>query len=666
MNWLLTILFFICIFAYFYLLGDFIVEYFELTNRHSYKTVFGFLSFYLINLFIITPCKLLKVSWNTFALSMTVVHGIILFLCIFRMYKNKRIMINNVFNTQNIINHIKSNWYIYFLVVCFIILYRMNVITYYTIGYDDRYYISKMVHSIGSPALDNENYFTGALLKKGGIDFTRLLNSFELVYAYLASIFHIYVPFFAKISMNVLHYLISFLVYKMLADKFVHTKRSQFSLMCLSIFMIPLGLLNFIDNPFKIEMYDLWQITAAMFYGGALVRFISLPLYLISFNYLYESFSLRKVILIGLISLSLISFSTIMIVPLCMVGLAYVFLVCKDFIINRFKDNFDPLVLRIIVWTVLLLVLLLLNTGIRYVSLRHVYKYRQIVSDYEYWYKLTIAATITFTILPIELFVISIIEKKKRGKITPIISFLTVIYLIIYFCKYNSIVLLTSFDINFVARRFISSLQILSILFLGMIVLMLLEQYCKKIIISSLAVIIALSCIIFPYMLRSKTTALSVSSVSTAYNYEFGIAMNNDYMVPDVIHDVGDYFNSKVDGHYKLMFPVEFNWDFHKIKGDYFLMSSRNIVLAFPDDSVYDLTSKHYGDVNKQHFILFNKFLNNSVNYEDIKPLIKKYKIQYIFVTNEYVAKTLLKNNYKVVLQSNKKHKSYKLFEVNI
>ena len=664
MNWLLTLLFFVVMFTYFYLIGDYVISFFSYPNRFSHKIVYGFLSYFLLSTVITVPCKLFKLSWNIFVMGMSILHIIIFVLCVLRIYRTGRIKTSCSWNKELIKDHIKRNWYVYFLAICFIFLYMMNTITFYTIGYDDRYYISKMVHSIGTSAIDNENFFTGALLTKGGVDVSRLFNSFELVYAYLASIFHIYVPFFAKITMSATNYIITFFVYKMYIDRIFKSKKSQYALVGLAILMIPIGLLTFSDNPFRIDMYDLWQITTSMFYGGALVRMISLPLYLIAFEQLYESFSLKKIIFIGLLSASLISFSTIMTVPFCMIGLSYLFLVFNDYFSNKFKNQINSGLSLIIVFFICFAILLVINTGLRFVSLRHVYLYRRIVSDYEQWYKLSISTSITFIILPIEFILLNVLSKNKLHN--PILLMLMFIFFIIYFCMFNGIVLLTSFNLGFVVKRFISSIQIISLVLAGIIFVMILERYSINRMIPLIIICISVSSIGVPYLIRSKTTALSLASVKTTYNYEFGISLNNDYMVPDVIHDVGEYFNSKSDGHYLLMFPVEFDWDFHTIKGDYFLMSSKNIVLAFPDDNVYGLTSKKYGPINRLHFIQLNKFLNNSVTYDEILPLLKKYKIQYLFVTNEYVADTLESHHHKVVLQSNEKYKSYKLFELKI
>ena len=49
-----------------------------------------------------------------------------------------------------------------------------NVMVLYQLNYDDTYYISKIINSIGAPALQNENYFNGMLLNQESIDLGRI------------------------------------------------------------------------------------------------------------------------------------------------------------------------------------------------------------------------------------------------------------------------------------------------------------------------------------------------------------------------------------------------------------------------------------------------------------------------------------------------------------
>ena len=108
--------------------------------------------------------------------------------------------------------------------------------------------------------------------------------------------------------------------------------------------------------------------------------------------------------------------------------------------------------------------------------------------------------------------------------------------------------------------------------------------------------------------------------------------------------------------------------NFHNINRDFDDKSVLNYVRIVSKNIAIDTYRKDKKHSSRVVDTEVSEFLNLKEEdfdiFDEILPLLKKYKIQYLFVTNEYVADTLESHHHKVVLQSNEKYKSYKLFEL--
>ena len=323
MNWLLGLLFLICIFSFYYLLGDFVSSLFRLKNVDShFKVILGFISVFFLGFVAGFPAQVLKASWNAYFIAFSSILIIVVLFLIRRLNKS-----NIHFMSKKIIKeYLKENWFIYILVLCFIVLYSMSYLTFSYVGYDDAYYITKMVSFVGRSHFFAENYFTGFVNPHANVLSYRIFNSYELTYAYFGTLFHISIPFFAKIVMSINNFLITFFVFKIIAEKFVDKKYSQFCLIFFAIFMIPQAVVSN-NNLLRIDFYDFWQFSLASFYGGNVVRNIALPVYMIEFYNLYKSFNLRSVVLIGITSIAFMSLSSIFVMWLIMCFITYALIV---------------------------------------------------------------------------------------------------------------------------------------------------------------------------------------------------------------------------------------------------------------------------------------------------------------------------------------------------
>ena len=103
----------------------------------------------------------------------------------------------------------------------------------YEFDYDDAYYIAKVVNSIGTPSLMNESFYTGWLTTS--VDYARMVNTYEITYGALASIFHINPVYFCKVSMVIHNYTMFALAIKQLAS-FVTKRKAQYALIPFFLF----------------------------------------------------------------------------------------------------------------------------------------------------------------------------------------------------------------------------------------------------------------------------------------------------------------------------------------------------------------------------------------------------------------------------------------------
>lgn len=95
----------------------------------------------------------------------------------------------------------------------------------------------------------------------------RALNTYELLYSFFGSLFHISLVFFCRCTMTFHNYAIVFFIVKLFVSIFVDEKISQYSI--LFLLLIPAGYAAKGDLSFKIRMYDNWRFQTAI-YGGQL------------------------------------------------------------------------------------------------------------------------------------------------------------------------------------------------------------------------------------------------------------------------------------------------------------------------------------------------------------------------------------------------------------
>ena len=666
MNWLFGLLFLIVIFAFYYLLGDFSSKIFRLNNVDSqFKVILGFIVVFFLGFVVGFPAQVLKVSWNVYFIAFSIILLIVSFLLIKKItvHKGKKSFLSK----NSIKEHIRMNWFIYFLCFCFIAFYSMSYLAYSYVGYDDAYYITKMSSFVGRSQFLRENYFTGFVDSHANVLTYRLFNSYELTYAYFATLFHISIPFFAKIVMSVNNYLITFFVLKLIADKFVDKKYSQYCLIFIPIFMIPQASAN-INTLLRIDFYDFWQFLLASFYGGNIVRNIALPVYMIEFYYLYKNFNIRHIILIGITSIAFISFSSIFVMWLIMCSMTYVLIVMFKVYRDKWKFTFFNTNKEITFIVFCFVVFYCLNTAISFVLNKFIKNYGNIMNRI---YDFVTFSTGNLFFIAAFIGVILFLYKHKDDFVNKEVEFycyaLLIPYTFIVLGRFNAILYLSSGCNDFVIKRFIDSIRTIDFIILGIIFYSLLRRINKVKYFAILSVCMCLGVPTYVYTNQEKMYRLSQNFTSGIERpgYNWRLPFQNDQMMPQVTVDVGEYFNNLPKDSYKLLSPTLFEWNGATINCSAFLMISNQLQIVPVKDYYQGRVIDEERGISPYQFVKLDRFMNNRESYGNIVNSLKKNKIQYVFITNKEVAKSLVKEGHSIVLENKSVSKEYYLIKLS-
>lgn len=663
MNWLLGLLFLICIFSFYYLLGDFVSSLFRLKNVDShFKVILGFISVFFLGFVVGFPAQVLKASWNAYFIAFSSILIIVVLFLIRRLNKS-----NIHFMSKKIIKeYLKENWFIYILVLCFIVLYSMSYLTFSYVGYDDAYYITKMVSFVGRSHFFAENYFTGFVNPHANVLSYRIFNSYELTYAYFGTLFHISIPFFAKIVMSINNFLITFFVFKIIAEKFVDKKYSQFCLIFFAIFMIPQAVVSK-NNLLRIDFYDFWQFALASFYGGNIVRNIALPIYMIEFYHLYKKFNLSLLFLIGITSISFMSFSSIFVMWLLICIITYIIIIMFKIYRDKWKFTLFNSNKEITFVVFCLVLFYCMNYVVSFCLKKLIGKFSGIINGVNSY--ITFSTGNLFFIVSF-ISVILFLYKHKDDFLDKEVEFycyaILIPYSFIVVGRFNSILYLISGCNDFVIKRFIDSIRTIDFVILGILFFALLRRINKLKYFSVLSLCMCLGVPSYVYFNQQKMfrVAQNFTSGIERPGYNWKLPFQNDEMMPQVTVDVGNYFNSLSKNSYKLLSSTRFEWNGATINCTAFLMTSNQIQIIPVNDYYRGRVIDKKRGLSPYEFLKLDRFLNNREEYINIVNSLKKNKIQYVFTTNKVVAKTLLKRGHIIVLDNKNKNEEYYLIKL--
>lgn len=632
MNWILSIPCLFVLFAFYRLLGEFVIEKTGYQNKSvSLKLIAGFLIVHFLGFLVGFPSQYFQVSWTFFFVALSIVYLTIIVLLI-RYYKDKIKGWGNEWKQNwhaKLKEHFKNNWFIYLIVIVFTLFSMSNQMAYYVGNYDDAYYIGKVINQVGAPVLSVENYINGGLLSSGSDSILRVVNSYEIIYGYFASLFHISIPFFCRGTMVIHNYILMFMLYRSLAELFVSKKNAQYTLVVFGIFLFSNGYLTegWVNLPLKFRIFDAWQMQTAIFYGGSVVRTMAIPVLLLFGKDLIRKFEIKKFLFIIIFSISFLSFSTIYVQQALLLGYLFVVIKCIAIFIDHYKTNRKYTIISAIVFSCLIiglfLTVILSNLSI-FSSESAKYTSENYLHYHDYLFKNDITLAIGFIIMIGMLF----ITKDKIKRLLLLIVF--GLYLLVFNDIFVNLMTVTSFNFFFVSLRTVASLQYILLVFIAVIAIYLFEKvHIPKfqLIIPigatcSLAILIGF---VFTHLEQMGSYDYAGSGLDKN-GYSAKRLFSNQYMVPELVVEIGDYFNSLPYGNYYFVTESTVPYEDTTIDKRVFNMASNRIEVCYEGGCNYFRPSETE---------LMDNYYSGELTYDDIKDTLEYFKIDYMLVEGE-------------------------------
>lgn len=655
MNWIASGIFLSTLFLSYNLIGNVCLKLVGYEKIDCEKRILsGFICIFFLGFLIGVPCQLLHTDWKIFEYLLLMSLLVLMILCVFLEKNNIKTFLLEFKNRpiDMIKNNIKEYWLVYLLVILFSILSMLNTLPYYKMNYDDSYYIGKIVNQVGAHALSAENCYNGSYIGGFDGDITRILNTFEVSYGFFADFFNISIPFFCRVPMTIHNYLLTFLCYKSVGKLFVKRSVSQYVILPFSILLISSGyLMNSPHNEFLVRMYDGWQFQTAIFYGGSVVRIMSIPILIIFGIDLIKKLNLKKVLYIVVIYLVFMSFSTIFLTyAIFLTSTFFVIKIIYHFNQYRMSNNKKVIYAGLIIF--LIFIGLLLTRNLDKLSIINTENYKHNIDEYINFYNYYFKTDTFVYYAPFVLMGCYFMFKDYKQRASALLVLIP--YIIIYSNKFTELIIITTINNFFVALRFITSIQLMIVFFVGVCIIKIINNLKNKNIILptfSLTVVLSISCFIY----NNKNYIYEqdfLGSGMTKMGYSIDQIFINQEMMPDIMVEVGKYFNNLDYGNYSLVLPAEVPFDNTTIPSSGFLITSNRVELC-SHNGCKNMTNEEYSKINK--------YFENQIAYEEVATILQEHEIKYILVTNEKQKQELENNNFNVVLSNRKKNKYYLL-----
>lgn len=629
MNHIMTFIFLCFIFFYYQIVGKSVNGLLKIDNKAlTTNIISGFIIFFFISFILGVPLQYLHVSWNLFFYTLLIINIIIFILCFKKCYGNFNKFYNKVKSIKfiDIVTFMKDNWLLIVFVLLFSLFSTANNMSLYQFNYDDSYYIGKIINSVGTPSLMNEDFFNGILLPVGTTDLPRICNTYEITYGFLASLFHINITFFCKVGMVIHNYILIVVVMKHLASLFIKNKcKSQYVMLPFFVLLISHGYLmehgiDLFSFNFKIRSYDLWQFQTAIWYGSSVVRVLAIPILLIySLPLIKNKIKILNFVFIVIISCVMVSFTTGALPIIVFSAIALLILKFGYNVYISFKNKqYKNLVINLIV-AFSIIFIVLISKKLDHTFLLSEVNYNSFLSDLEPFKLHYIGLDFIYSHFLFIMIAILIIYIKSNLKY--IILFTAILILLVSEGYAGELLCLTSFKYNFVVLRFYSSIQFLLIFMIGMGVVWFASINTKNLIINIIAVLFILSSITYIYYNYDDIRYNNfLGSGINETGYDFTNIINKENMMPDIFNKISDYFNDLPYGNYTLIAPASF-----KINSYYSLQTGFNMV-----SNRIQIMNRSQNNNDNDNYTIINSYLNNETDLLEAQDALNYFKQTYI------------------------------------
>lgn len=297
-----------------YALGNVIIK----TERdQTVKCVAGYLAYSfcvaLIGIFV----QLLNIKWKLFATFMLILlAGIIIVIIITK--RNRGALF-----TCSLQEYISNNWFIYFLtaILCFMMLFYFRSF-WYGNHLDDGYYVTK----VATVAYDGGNYRGNFAVGLGnGLDFSYLLNTWELEASFFVNILRITPTVFLRFFQSGFNYFVFFncaLAFgKQILAGIKKKTNNRLSQYVLGGFLVFFVYYVFMQHTQIFFLRDAFHLNTGMYYGAAIAK-STIIMCMLLFFLSEEAINLKMMILVAGISVVMISKSSIVLPMLVVIIIA--------------------------------------------------------------------------------------------------------------------------------------------------------------------------------------------------------------------------------------------------------------------------------------------------------------------------------------------------------
>lgn len=665
MNWLLSFLFYFFLLFQYLISGEVLLQFLGYKKTWGMRCITGFFFLFFLSFLVAFPCQVLMVSWDIYVVAFSIL--LLLSDCLFLFYFKRHYQIKDIkayrFSMIPMFkNFFKTNW-LGILFVCVFTLFSIsNLLPLYQLNYDDFYYIGKMTNLVESPMLMNEDYYSGIEIARSSIPIYRLINTYELTYAYFGFIFKIDLTFFCRLTMTFHNYLLFYLVYKNFAKLFINESESQYVILPFFIFLIPHGYLqsglSTPINNLSIQSFDLWQFQTAAFYGGSIVRMLSIPVLLIYSIPLFKKLQIKKILWLAIVSISFVSFSSIFI-QIFILYFLIVFIVfflnnCIGYFIKKGIKNFLINFVGLLSFTMFLL------SSKVWDHLDFIYtdNYLKNLEQFGLYDKVWFENDIILFLAPIILLITFILYRKQKNS-RLIVIFLSIIVAMIVSSWFYEFFTITSFNSFFVSNRTVASIQYMIVTLFGILfVNLILKLFSSRNILIYLSSLFIFSVITFFNLNENQFLKYSyMGSGISEYGWDFSHELRLDStMNLSIYNQVGAYFNSLSYGNYQFYSSPVFKYNGKLIYEEGFLMSSNRIQLSCRGGNPL---------LDSEENKILDDFCQGSLmDEQEIINLILDNEIDYILVQDDNNAKFLIDYGFEEVLNIDNTSGDCKLIKI--
>lgn len=649
MNWIGTILFLIVSFIFYNFLGKELVTWSGICNTSRNRIVLGFFGTFFILFFTGFPAQFFHWSWNLYFCSTLIV---ILVILIFLISKQKKYITSFLLNKNkksifftHIKKVIKENWII-ILIIIFLTAFSMaNQLPFYAQNYDDTFYIGKIANIIGAPIIGVEDYFNGSPLQDLSVNFNRLLNTYEISYGFCSVLFNIETTFFCRVTMVVHNYILLCLVYKNLAGLVVSGNKTQYTLIIFFLLMISHGFLMYGVSFIHLRSYDLWQSQTAIFYGGSVVRTMSLPVLIYFSIPLIKKIEIKKFLIVAMLSFTFVTFSTIFVTIFIVFMFLILFIKFLYNIISSFNKNWRLCTINVICLILITMIVVFINNNS---FLTTSSAFRDAINQYLIYKVEYFDNDILWNfgwLLILLLFILSI---KKRNYYFPIL--VTAIYLFYTCGLFNNFIVIASFNTWFVALRSAAAMQFIILILFGIcfvkiVEILVEEKYAIHLLRLSSILFLTFVIIVFNVKYEEILSYNLLGWGVTKEGYDFSRLLNlNTHMTPDIFYEIGNYFNGLPYNTYKVFAPKIIKYDGKDAASKAMYMTTNRIEIQ--DDGGF----KGLSEIECQQLEAF--CLGQDVSLDTIERIIKQNQIDYLLILDTNQQLKMNENGFKTVLKN--------------